>query len=567
MKKELKTIFRSFKLLYRYNPFKLIMVFLLTLFQGISAGVSILLLLPLLQLLAPENEIASNKIAQLFQELPDKTGIPLNLETILLAYVVLLASVALINYKTSLLNTGYQQKFIYDLRRRLFRKIIMADWTELNDKSKTSHLQVLSNEVPNLANFYFFLIRLLISMIMMGVYIVFAFLISVKFTLLVTAMGILLFFLLRKYIFKAFSIGEEQVEYYRNLLKYIDDFWETIKIAKVHSSEKFYYNQFNSASSSLLDLELRMEKNYALPNLIYRLAGIIVLVLVIYLGYRFEQIPLTSFFILIVLFSRIYPRFSGINSNINIIISNLASVKLVMNLDETFLDKKIHDDKEHNSIPFQKEIVIKNLGFAYPGGNWLLRNFNETIPARKITGIVGESGRGKTSLIDIIAGLQRPVEGEIRVDAQLLKDENLPGWRQSIGYLPQDAFFIDGTLRENLVWDSNSELTDETIAEVLKRVNAKHLVDRFEKGLEHYLSNYNFHFSGGERQRLALARVLLRKPVILLLDEATSSLDSENEKQIMELLAQLKKEITILFVSHRTSVHPWFDKTIELGKV
>jgi ATP-binding cassette subfamily C protein len=130
--------------------------------------------------------------------------------------------------------------------------------------------------------------------------------------------------------------------------------------------------------------------------------------------------------------------------------------------------------------------------------------------------------------------------------------------------LPQDPFFIDGTLRENLVWDSGGDITDEEIWEVLEQVNAVHLVKRFRKGLDAFIVNYTFTFSGGECQRLALARVLLRKPGLLLLDEATSSLDTENEAQIMEVLAKLKEKISVVFVTHRSSLLKWFDAVIKL---
>lgn len=473
---------------------------------------------------------------------------------------------ALLQYAKSLLDASYQQSFIYRLRQKLFRKIIFSNWMVLNRNSKTDHLQVLSKEVPNKASFIYFLLCLLTSLIMTLSYLAWAMLVSVKFTLIITTIGLLLFILLRRFLFKAFHLGEGYIDSYNRLLKYIDDFWQTVKIAKVHRSEEFYYNKFDQASSTLVDIEYKMQKNYALPQLIYRVAGLLVLVAVVYTGFRFDLVPLTSFFILIILFARIYPRFTSMNTDVNMIITNIPSVTLVLRLDRQLKDTKTWEEEPVVHVEIKKVIRISKLSFGYHDSVELFLNWSDSIPAFQITGVLGSSGAGKTTFMDLIAGLQQPREGTISVDDQLLDEKLLPGWQQSIGYLPQDAFFIDGILRENLVWDSRKSFSDQEIMDMLEQVNASHLIQRFQNGLDEYVVNYPFHFSGGERQRLALARVLLRHPTLLLLDEATSSLDEENERQIMELLTQLKQKVTILFITHRSSVMPWFDKVINIEK-
>lgn len=150
------------------------------------------------------------------------------------------------------------------------------------------------------------------------------------------------------------------------------------------------------------------------------------------------------------------------------------------------------------------------------------------------------------------------------IDDLPIEDNMLPHWKTSIGYLPQEVFFIDRSFRENLVWDSQEQISDEDIFNVLQQVNAIYLVKRYKKELDEYIVNYQFNFSGGECQRLALARVLLRRPQFLLLDEATSSSDTENENQIMELISVLKNKMTIIFVTHRHSTLSYCDKVIKL---
>jgi ATP-binding cassette subfamily C protein len=531
--------------------------------QGVTAGFSIVLLIPLLQLLS----IGAGEpdgIALAVRNLADRAGIEITIGSILAVYMVLLTFSALIQYFKSVLDARYQQTFIYTLRRRLFRKIIMADWQLLNSRSKTNHLQVLTREVPNLANYYYFYLRLLTTVIMTGAYTVYALLISARFTLVIIGVGAVTFFALRVFLKRSFRLGQGYVDSYNRLLKYIDDFWQTVKIAKVHSSEQFYSDRFDEANVSLLNMEYMMQKNWSLPQLIQRIAGLLVLVGIVWFGYRSGSVPVASFVILVLLFSRIFPQMISMNTDVSMIVSNVASVKLVMDLDESLPEPLARVSGGQMPLPLLRAVSLHDVSFSYPGGEKIFDGFSAEIKARTITGVVGQSGRGKTTLIDLVAGLQKPAAGRIMIDGVLLDEELLPRWKAGLGYLPQDPFFIDGTLRENLVWDSGGEISDGEIMAVLEQVNAAHLVARFRKGLDAFVVNWHTSFSGGECQRLALARVLLRRPSVLLLDEATSSLDAENEATVMEVLAKLKERVTIVFVTHRESVTRWFDEVIKI---
>lgn len=564
MLKSFSFILQTFHLLKDHHPWRLVRIFILTLFLGAFGGFSIVLLIPLLQLLNIDPGSPPEGPAAYFREIAEKAGFDITIGNILLVYALLLTLSALLQYRKAMLDARYQQTFIYELRKRLFRKIIMAEWQTLNGRSKTNHLQVLTKEVPNLANYYYFYLRLLTTLIMAGAYTAYALVISPGFTLIIIAAGITIFFVLRKFIFRAFHLGEGFVSSYNRLLKYIDDFWQTVKIAKVHSSEQFYYNRFDEANTSLLDLEYRMQRNWSLPQLIQRIAGLLVLVAVVYLGFSTGTMPVSSLVILILLFSRIYPQFVSVNNDLAIIVSNVPSVRLVMQLDEELPDNTLAERRVGENLVLKDSIVLENISFTWPSGEKLFENLDATIRSNTITGITGVSGRGKTTLIDLIAGLQQPSSGRILADGKPPGNDDLHSWRAGLGYLPQDPFFIDGTLRENLVWDSRTDISDIEIMDVLGKVNAVHLVNRFRKGLDAFIANYQFTFSGGECQRLALARVLLRKPSLLLLDEATSSLDQENERAVMEVLAGLKNSVTIIFVTHRKSVSGYFDALIEL---
>jgi ABC-type multidrug transport system fused ATPase/permease subunit len=562
-------ILKSFTLFFRHRPLKLLSLFLITLVLGFNNGVSIVLLIPMLSLLNPEATSqlsgSSGKLTNYLSTFLHQFGFQISLELILIVFAFSLLSVGVLEYYKSTIQAAYQQEFSYETRKRLYKKIITSDWTFLNGKSKHNHIQILTTEIPKMTMYYNYYMGLASKCIFIVTYVILALFISLKFTLFVILIGLTIFIVLRKYLKNAATLGNANIQSFRKMLKHIDDFWLTVKMAKVHSSEEFYFNKFSESNEQMLHFQYKQIKNKAIPQFLFSTGGVISLIFVVYAAHNIVHLPLTSLFVLILLFGRIFPQFIGINSDLNALVSNVSSVKLVLALDKEIKEREFENSKKQDPIVFKDSINIKYLTFSYDINSPLFLNFSESIPANKITGIVGKSGRGKTTLIDIIAGLQKVSDTTLKIDGISLDEENFPVWRKQLGYLPQDSFFIDGTIRENLIWDTEQIPDDNQLFEVLQQVNGLHLVTEQKQGLDTVIVNYQFHFSGGERQRLALARVLLRKPKLLLLDEATSALDPENELQIMDCLVNLKSELTIIFVTHRESLKPFFDKIIDLA--
>lgn len=559
-------ILQSFRLFYNHNPLRLIILFIITLFLGFNQGITIVLLIPMLKLLDTSAAFSQqNNFSAFINSMANRAGLEMSIELILAVFAICLVMIAVLNYYKSILQVAYQQEFSHETRKRLFKKIITSDWAFLNGKSKHNHIQVLTTEIPKMTTYYYFYMGLASKFIFVLSYLAIALFVSAKFTLVVVFIGVFVGFLLKKYLKNAKNIGTENIQSFRKMLKHIDDFWLTVKMAKVHNSEAFYFEKFNDSNLLILNHQYKQVKNKAIPEFLFNIAGIASLIFIVFMAYNILHLPIVSLFVLILLFGRIFPQFIGINNDINMLVSNIGSVKMVLELDREIAEQDFEIKKATEKIELNDVLEIKNLNFAYDANNPLFVDFSNSFPANKITGIVGKSGCGKTTLIDIIAGLQKAEEAVITIDDMILTKEKLPVWKSELGYLPQDSFFIDGTIRENLIWDAEQIPTDAQIFEVLKGVNADHLVKEQKLGLDAKIVNYQYHFSGGERQRLALARVLLRNPKLLLLDEATSSLDPENELQIMDCLVHLKKEMTIIFVTHRESLKPFFDKIITLN--
>jgi ATP-binding cassette subfamily C protein len=215
--------------------------------------------------------------------------------------------------------------------------------------------------------------------------------------------------------------------------------------------------------------------------------------------------------------------------------------------------KEFQEQQETTSqqqpITLTQKITLTNVSFSFKEKS-TLDAISCEIPANAITAIVGASGAGKSTLADLLLGLLIPTQGQITIDNKELSYENMQAWREQISYVPQDAYFFSDTIRKNLYWVA-PHATDEMVWQILTLTAAKDFINNLPYGLDTVMGERGVNFSGGEKQRLALARALLRQPKVLLLDEATSALDTKNEEFIYQLLKNLQGKITIIVIAHR----------------
>ena len=192
-----------------------------------------------------------------------------------------------------------------------------------------------------------------------------------------------------------------------------------------------------------------------------------------------------------------------------------------------------------------------------------LSHLNLVVRGGEILGVTGASGAGKTTLLDAIAGLIVPDSGTIRLNGVPMDEAHAQLWRDRISYVPQESFLLNETIRRNLTW-GGKDIGDDALWEALSLVRMDGVVRRTEQGLDTEVSERGIRFSGGERQRIALARAILRRPEALILDEATSAIDIDTEAAIFERLAAARPELTIVVVAHRPSTLAMCDRIIRL---
>lgn len=224
-------------------------------------------------------------------------------------------------------------------------------------------------------------------------------------------------------------------------------------------------------------------------------------------------------------------------------------------------------DESGPRLPFTRLLEVDGVSFRYPsGGRDVLQDVSISVPHGASVALVGSSGAGKTTLVDIILGLHKPTVGRIIVDGVEIAGRR-PRWQQNLGYVAQDIFLLDATLAENIAFDKDrADIDPALLTQAIRQAQLEELVAELPDGVESQLGERGARLSGGQRQRVGIARALYRRPELLVLDEATSALDNETEHRISQTIAALHGQITVIIIAHRLSTIRHCDQVVFLSE-
>lgn len=545
--------------------FNLIGMVLISLLESVG----IFLLVPLINLTGVL-EVNSSEVAAvswiqgMFQRMSENASLLI----ILGCYLCLLIGQSYFQRNQTILNSKIQQRYTRHLRDVTYKAILQANWGFFLKTRKSDHINSLITEISRVSAGTQMFLQLISSLVFTFIQIGMAFWLSPKMTVTVIFFGVTLILFSRKFVRKSSVIGEQTTQLSKAYLAGITDHFNGIKEIKSNSLENSHISWIHTIGKKLEYNLIEMIKLNTTSQFIFKAVSACLMISFIFYSIKMFQAQPTQLMLIIVIFSRLWPRFSGLQSNLEQLGGIIPSfIQLIHLQSECLKQNEITDGAQSSIEPIriEKEIECRNVFFRYNSdqSQFTLQNINITIPSNQMTAIIGRSGAGKSTLIDLLMGLNLPEKGQVLIDGTPLTGENLLSLRHAISYVPQDPFLFNSTVKENLLL-MKPDASEEELWTALRFAAAAEFVKKLPQGLHTLIGDRGIKLSGGERQRLVIARAILKKPSILVLDEATSALDTENEENIQQVIQSLKGEMTIIVIAHRLSTIRNADQVIEV---
>lgn len=528
--------------------------------SGLLEGISVVTLVPLLEIATGGGAGGTSGIGSAISSAMLQVGIQPTLWSLACLVILGITLKAVILWLAKR-QVGYTTaRVTLDLRLQLVRALAQARWSYFGQQPIGEFANSISRDAVRSANAYREGCNVLGGVLQVATYLVVSALISWEATLAAIITGALLLFTLKRFIEMGRIAGDDALRLTRRLAARLVDALQGIKPMKAMAKEDFLWPLMEKEAQGLN----RVDRETVIAAESIRLFQEPVVAAVLGFGLvlllRVADMSFSAVLVLAFVFYRLM-------SNVNTLQSQYQQM---VNGEGTFwaLRQQIEDAEaaaeRHSGTRIPTElndcIELREVVFSY-GEFRVLDSLDLRIPARKITALIGESGSGKSTIIDLITGLHRPSSGDVHVDGVKLAEIDLKSWRRLIGYVPQDVFLFHDTVRRNLTL-GDASIGDERLLQALADAGALEFVMRDPQGLDAMVSPQASNLSGGQKQRLAIARALAKNPQLLILDEATSGLDSDTEAAILETLSALRGKVTMLAISHQPALRSMADVTI-----
>jgi ATP-binding cassette, subfamily B, bacterial PglK len=391
-------------------------------------------------------------------------------------------------------------------------------------------------------------------------------------------LGLSVFIFFKVFKQKITEMGKEQQNVLGLLIKWVNQGLGASKEVKVSGKEAFFIEAYSKQSEINIKNSRYMGMLDQAPRLFIETI-LVSVILITMLVIVFQGKNTTNFVSTMSLFAmaafRIMPSITRVISLITTIRYSQPALSNIYNDMKNFQDEEVENDSNNKQKleialgqrAFRDCIEVSNVSFRYPNQeDYTIKDVSLTIPIGKSVAFIGESGAGKTTLIDILLGLFLPDKGNVLIDHHYLNNQKVL-WQKKIGYIPQSIYLSDDTIRNNVAFGlERNDIDDNEIWRALEQANLKKFVETLPDQLDTVVGERGVRLSGGQRQRIGIARALYNNPEILFMDEATSALDNETEKEIMKAIDGLKGEKTLIIIAHRLTTIENCDIVFKLNK-
>ncbi|MFJ7931708.1 ABC transporter ATP-binding protein [Peribacillus sp. NPDC096448] len=489
----------------------------------------------------------------------------LSTERILLLVLAIIVQALASGFSIYLLNR-IGQSVVAGIRDQLWKKLLVLPVSYFDEHPSGETVSRMTNDTTvvkgliseHLTNFVTGIISIIGSMIVL-------FVLDWKMTLLMfTAipLSVLILMPLGKKMHKISKGMQDETASFTAVLQQV---LTEIRLVKASNAEALEYQNGKKGIQKLFQFGLKEAKIQALiaPLMSFVMMALLVLILG-YGGMRVSSGALTAGALvafIMYLFQIIMPMAQLASFFTQFQKATGATERII-----SILDSVEEEDAKQPVQNMSQSISVDHLNYSYNNGEQVLKDLSFNIEAGKVTAIVGPSGSGKTTLFSLFERFYKPQQGSISIGGKSINDFTLHSWRSQIGYVSQESPIVSGTIRDNICYGIDRDITDEELNQVAKMAYADPFISELPNGYDTEVGERGMKLSGGQRQRIAIARAFLRNPKILMLDEATSSLDSKSEKVVQQALNDLMKGRTTIVIAHRLSTVIGSDQIIFLEK-
>ena len=536
----------------------------LLLMVSLTESLSLLLIVPVIALLRPGRTTLDIPVTARFRSIMHLPAVlQVDLGLLLGGFVLLIVVRAFAVRAKDLEVTAVLYKVTNDLRTQLFGALSRSRWGYLAELRHSDLTHALTADLDRVQTATMQGLLFVQAVIMVAIYGGVSLIVSPVMTAFAIALGLIVLLVLAPLRGRARRHGEAFVDARKRQFATVEEFLGAMKMVKAANAEASYVTRLANELDGLRVQVIRFMRTSSLAALVFQTATASFVAVFVAIAFVVLRLSRELIFLMLALFLRLGPRVMALQQEMQDILVNLSSFNAMRDLQSACREN------EEGMVGVERpqlrhEIRLDSVSFRYPQSSLVaLDQVTAVIPAGKITALIAASGGGKSTLADLVLGLQEVSSGAISIDGVTLDRRNRRGWRDEVAYVPQDVFLLNDTMASNLRLTAPSA-SDEDLWRVLTAARLDEVVRRSPLGLKTMIGDRGVRLSGGERQRLAVARALLRRPQLLILDEATSALDWENQSAIADVIERLKGRLTVITIAHRPSMIQFADWIIAL---